>query len=93
MTAGIGAGPAHGSTACRPNGGMASVMFAALGNAHSWGPALLYLAIGIAAVAAFHAAIAELVAAEDVDRVQVEYGKWLATVGVIAFHKQIFALH
>jgi hypothetical protein len=32
------------------NGGVASVMFAALGNAHSWGPTLLYLAFGIAAL-------------------------------------------
>lgn len=29
------------------NGGVASVMFAALGNAHSWGPALVYLAAGL----------------------------------------------
>jgi hypothetical protein len=29
------------------NGGVAAVMFAALGNAHSWGPALVYLAAGV----------------------------------------------
>jgi hypothetical protein len=34
------------------NGGVAAVMFAALGNAHSWGPALLYLAFGLAALLA-----------------------------------------
>ena len=32
------------------NGSVAACMFAALGNAHSWGPALLYLAFGIAAI-------------------------------------------
>jgi hypothetical protein len=32
------------------NGGLASVMFAALGNAHHWGPALWYLAAGAVAL-------------------------------------------
>jgi threonine/homoserine/homoserine lactone efflux protein len=39
-------------TATALNNGVASGMFAALGNAHSWGPALLYLAFGIAALLA-----------------------------------------
>jgi hypothetical protein len=32
------------------NGGVAAIMFAALGNAHGWGPTLAYLGVGIAAL-------------------------------------------